>query len=123
MFTRRGKYSVNTLNNDHVANFASFCKYNTFKISIPYSEKLRRSQVIINAGSQLSDFFRSPKKIVDLVVTNWMHVPIVRMVSKPKIRACPNVQIGVGELVGAQLETLSFSPKFRLLMGLNRSCV
>ena len=52
----------------------------------------------------MSDFFRSPEKFVDLVVTNWMHVPVVRMVSKPKIRGCPNVRIGVGELVGADLE-------------------
>ena len=63
------------------------------------------------------------KKIVDLVVTNWMHVPFVWMVSKPKIRGCPNVGIGVGELVGAQLVTQPFSPKFWLLMGINRSCV
>ena len=46
----------------------------------------------------------SGKKFMDLVVTNWMHVPVVRMVSKPKIRGCPNVRIGVGELVGADLE-------------------
>ena len=45
-------------------------------------------------------------------MTNWMHVAIVIMVSKPKIIGCPNVQIGLVELVGAQLVTLSFSPKF-----------
>ena len=27
--------------------------------------------------SQLSDIFRSLEKLVDLVVTNWMHVPFV----------------------------------------------
>ena len=52
---------------------------------------------------------------------NLVDLPIVQMDSKPKIRGCPNVQIGVGELVGAQLVALSFSPKFRSLMGINRS--
>ena len=56
----------------------------------------------------MSDFFISPDNIVDLEMTNW--IPIVKMVSNPKIRGCPNVQIGLGELVGAQLVTLSYSP-------------
>ena len=46
-----------------------------------------------------------------MAVNNWMHVPIDQMVSKPKIRGSPDLQCGVGELVGAQLATLSFSPK------------
>ena len=48
---------------------------------------------------------------------------IVRMVSKPKIIGCSNIRIGLGELVGAQLVTLSFSPKFRSQSGINRSCI
>ena len=39
-----------------------------------------------------------------------MHVPIVQMVSKPKIRGCPNVQIGVGELVVHNLWLYPFLP-------------
>ena len=40
-----------------------------------------------NVGSQLSDFFRSPNFFVDLVVTNWMHVHFVLMVSNQKSEA------------------------------------
>ena len=71
---------------------------------------LESKWLIFVVGSQLSDFIKSPKNFVDLEVTNWMHGPIVRMVSKPKIRGCLHVPIGLGELVGAQLVTLSFSP-------------
>ena len=43
--------------------------------------------------------------------------------SKPKIKGCPNVQIGLGLLVSAQLVTLSFSLKFQSQIGINRSCI
>ena len=39
------------------------------------------------------------------------------------MKGCAIVQIGLGELVGAQLETLSYSTKFRLQMGINISCI
>ena len=64
-------------------------------------------------------FSKLRKKIDDVVV----HVPIFQMVSKPKIRRCPDLRFGVGELQVAQLVTLTFSPKFRSLMGINRRCV
>ena len=48
---------------------------------------------------------------------------IIRKVEKAKIRGCSNVRIGLGELVDAQLVTLSYSPKFRSQMGINRSCI
>ena len=51
-----------------------------------------------NVGSQLSDFTQTPKKIDDVAVNNGMHIPNDRMVSKPKIRGCPDLQFGVREL-------------------------
>ena len=53
-------------------------------------------QIFELVGSQLSDFIRPPEKIVDLVMTNWMHVPIVQIVSKPKIKGhlYPSVTYG-----------------------------
>ena len=46
-----------------------------------------------------------------------MQVPIDRMVSKQKIIGCPDIGFGVGELVGAQLVTLSFYPKLWIADG------
>ena len=63
------------------------------------------------------------KKIRDMVLTNWMHVPIDQRSSKTKIIGCLDLRFGVGESVGAQQVTLSISLKFELLMGINRSCV
>ena len=111
-----------------------FCKLDTpfelWALAKTVSHWLRltpKRAYIFAVGSQLPNFFRSPEKTLRFSSDQHhpciQHVPIVRMISKPKIRGCPNVRIGIGELVGAQLVTLSFSPKFRLLMGLNRSCV
>ena len=45
----------------------------------------------VSVGSQLSDFWQTRKKIDDVVVNNWMHVPIDQKVSKPKIICCPDL--------------------------------
>ena len=75
----------------------------------------------------------SVKKIVDLVVTNWMHVPIVQMVSKPKMRGCRNSGIWgpvrrfgkVGLLRFYQEKTLSASkvPMVPILLELRTGIV
>ena len=54
--------------------------------------------------------YPNSEKIDDVAVNNGM--PNDQMVSKPKIRGCPDLQFGVGELWVAQLLTPSFSPKF-----------
>ena len=43
-------------------------------------------------------FCELQKKIDDMVVNNWKHVTIDRMVSKPKIIGCPDLRFEVGEL-------------------------
>ena len=42
--------------------------------------------------------FANSKKIDDVAVNKWMPVPNDWMVTKPKIRGCPDLWFGVGEL-------------------------
>ena len=67
--------------------------------------------------------FKYPEKIEYMVVHQLDACTFCPDGLKPNIRGCLNVQIGLGELVGAQLVTLSYSPKFRSQMGINRSCI
>ena len=50
--------------------------------------------IVILVEFQFSKFSNLRKKFKYMTV-NWMHVPIGRMVSKPKIRGCSNVRIGL----------------------------
>ena len=76
-----------------------------------------------NVGSQFSNFSNLRKKFEYMVVHQLDACTYCPDGLKPKIRGCLNVRIGLGELVGAQLVTLSYSPKFRSQMGINRSCI
>ena len=67
---------------------------------------------VLNVGSQFSDFFKTPEKILRCGSSQLNTFTIIRKVENPKIRGCLNAQIGLVELVGAQLVTLCYSPKF-----------
>ena len=70
-------------------------------------------------GSQFSDFSNLRKFFEYMVV----HQLDACTYCPDGLKTKNQNRIGLGELVVAQPVTLSYSPKFRLQMGINRSCI
>ena len=106
--------------------------YNSFKqmfIKQGFTEKSLHSKdkpvqtLKKTVGSQFSNFFKTPEKILRCVSSQLNTCTTIQKFRKPNIRGCLNVQIGLGKQAGAQLVTLSYSPKFQSQMCINRSCI
>ena len=84
-------------------------------IRLIMSSKQARFKMFKFVGSQFSDFSNLRKNLNIWQYTNWMHVPIFQMVSKPKIRGCSNWK--------QRIVRCPTSDTVRLQMGINSSCI